>query len=170
MPSTPTSHRSVRPRLASRSVVRTVNTICRRSGETCGSEMRSMASMSCTENGWVSGSAAIAGRVNSKSAGIKRLFMLLRSGVDELVQKRWASSAGRGLLVGGDARRATMCLPARSALRARGTMMCRTPSTRSRRARPRGESPAASIRYGVVTRVLGVVRFRWIRRLCARVA
>jgi len=54
VPSVPTTQRSVRPRLASRSVVRSVKTTSLPSGETAGSEIRSMASMSWTENGCVS--------------------------------------------------------------------------------------------------------------------
>ena len=58
VPSTLTSQRSVRPRLASRSVVRIVKTTRFPSGEALGSLMRSMANMSWTEKGCVLGSAA----------------------------------------------------------------------------------------------------------------
>ena len=48
------SHRSVVPLLALRSVFRRVKTIELPSGDSWGSEMRSIASMSSMENGWVS--------------------------------------------------------------------------------------------------------------------
>ena len=64
-PSVAARYRSRRPRFASRSVVRTANATCVPSGETRGSEIRSMASMSWIEKGWVS--AAPAGRARASS-------------------------------------------------------------------------------------------------------
>ena len=79
--------------LASRSVVAHREGDQRPSGETCGSEIRSMASMSWTENGWVSVAPAGRARVSSRTrASDERMRGLPRPGAGRLVADRLSLS------------------------------------------------------------------------------
>ena len=91
LPSAPTSQRSVRRRLCSRSVRLRTKATCLPSGETRGSETRSIASMSWTEKGWVAAAGAASAATGAQTS--QRKSSARNMGTSEAGAISWTNAA-----------------------------------------------------------------------------